>query len=209
MLRLAVKARLAHGRTCILDGTWPTDADRKVWAQMAQEHGVPFRVLILDTPAQTCVESDAAREVRVGRRIIEDIASHFQRASVYPQGEAWDVVTDIHGLYEEFLALLGPAGWQLVHGRLWHPPGRRLLVLGDTVDRGPRLRDVLRLLWHAVRDGVAVYLMGNHERKLLRFYGAYHARELSKWSSRANAETGMALIADREAAELAGFSAPL
>lgn len=222
MLRLAVKARLAHGRTCILDGTWPTDEDRLIWFKLAQEYGAPFKVLILDTGLEECLKSDATRRHRVGSSVIEALSQRFQRHSRFDyelinrgdcieqelpflQGEAWDVVTDIHGMYDEFLSLLKLAGWQIPASRLSHPAGRKLLVLGDMVDRGPRSLEVLRLLRQACLDGVAVCLLGNHDKKLLRFYDAYQEHSLKKWTSWSNAETGMQLIAAEDARELAEF----
>lgn len=109
-------------------------------------------------------------------------------------GTAWDVVGDVHGLRDELLELLAKAGWRCEEGRLSHPQGRKLLFLGDLVDRGYDSLGVLRLVKRAVEDGVARCLLGNHEVKLMRFVETALAGKMERWTSYANAQTGMALL---------------
>src|SRR5699024_1948146 len=49
-----------------------------------------------------------------------------------------------------------------------HPEGRRVLFLGDLVDRGPDTVGVLRLAMGMVAGGTALAVPGNHEAKLVR-----------------------------------------
>ncbi len=243
ILTSTVKARLSHGRTCILDGTWLTDADRKVWADLAAQYGVNFLVLILDTPLEQCVTSNRQRSKRVPEfriqemmnppkpepvvtpsgKVVEQTAPQgFMRTSEYPHvivqrgdrlvhqlpdlgHEQWDVVGDVHGLTQEFLELLRKAGWNTDNGRLSHPQGRKLLLLADLVDRGYDSLGLVRLIRRAVQDGVAVCLKGNHEDKVVRFYDTAKREGIERWSSFANAETGMQLIYAEDGAELVAF----
>ena len=46
--------------------------------------------------------------------------------------------------------------------------GRKVVFLGDLVDRGPASPQVLRLVMSMVRDGIALCVPGNHDIKLLR-----------------------------------------
>ena len=46
------------------------------------------------------------------------------------------------------------------------PPGRKVVFVGDLVDRGPRTPDVLRIAMHMEEAGSAYVVMGNHDRKL-------------------------------------------
>ena len=85
----------------------------------------------------------------------------------------FDIIGDVHGCYDELAALLGRLGY--VHGgsdgeRLaWHhPEGRRAVFLGDLVDRGPRVPEVLRLVMDMVAAGTALCVPGNHDVKFLR-----------------------------------------
>ncbi len=49
-----------------------------------------------------------------------------------------------------------------------HPEGRRLVFLGDLVDRGPDSPAVVELVKRLVEDGLAQCILGNHELNLLR-----------------------------------------
>ncbi len=49
-----------------------------------------------------------------------------------------------------------------------HPAGRKAVFLGDLVDRGPRIADVLELVMGMVEAGSAICIPGNHDMKLLR-----------------------------------------
>jgi protein phosphatase len=49
-----------------------------------------------------------------------------------------------------------------------HPAGRKAVFLGDLVDRGPRIPDVLKLVMDMVESGSAICVPGNHDVKLLR-----------------------------------------
>lgn len=106
-----------------------------------------------------------------------------------------DVIGDVHGLYDELLVLLAKAGWELVDGHLRHPdPERKLLFLGDLVDRGLKTLEVLELVKTAVDDGIAVCLLGNHEQKLLNFLAQARGDGVAVWGSYANAETGCMML---------------
>jgi serine/threonine protein phosphatase 1 len=47
------------------------------------------------------------------------------------------------------------------------PPGDRLVLLGDVINRGPAIEEAMELAWGLVSTGQGVWLMGNHEKKLL------------------------------------------
>ena len=48
------------------------------------------------------------------------------------------------------------------------PPGRKLVFLGDLVDRGPKITQVLKLVMGMVEAGTALCVPGNHDVKLMR-----------------------------------------
>jgi protein phosphatase len=90
----------------------------------------------------------------------------------------FDIIGDVHGCYDELLALLGDLGY-IVEAepvadvrdlgiRVTPPAGRRAIFLGDLVDRGPASPQVLRLVMSMVRSGAALCVPGNHDIKLLR-----------------------------------------
>jgi protein phosphatase len=86
----------------------------------------------------------------------------------------FDVIGDVHGCRSELETLLARLGYQTTPdpgGRAIdaaHPEGRRVVFLGDLVDRGPDTPGVLRLVMGMVAAGHALCVPGNHENKLVR-----------------------------------------
>src|ERR1700734_206702 len=62
----------------------------------------------------------------------------------------FDIIGDVHGCYEELTALLVQLGYKINEGptapSVTPPDGRRAIFVGDLVDRGPKIPDVLRLV---------------------------------------------------------------
>ena len=82
----------------------------------------------------------------------------------------FDIIGDVHGCFDELVALLGELGYEVGADGLSarHPDGRRPFFVGDLVDRGPATPAVLRLVMGMVDAGDALCVPGNHEAKLLR-----------------------------------------
>ncbi len=86
----------------------------------------------------------------------------------------FDVVGDVHGCRSELETLLDRLGYVAIRdaeGRpvdASHPEGRRVVFVGDLVDRGPDSPGVLRLAMGMVGAGHALAVPGNHENKLVR-----------------------------------------
>ncbi len=86
----------------------------------------------------------------------------------------FDVIGDVHGCFGELETLITQLGYGILRddeGRAIdarHPEGRRVIFLGDLVDRGPDVVGVLRLAMGMVGSGNALAVPGNHEAKLVR-----------------------------------------
>ncbi|PJB36899.1 MAG: hypothetical protein CO108_22235 [Deltaproteobacteria bacterium CG_4_9_14_3_um_filter_63_12] len=82
----------------------------------------------------------------------------------------FDIVGDVHGCFAELRALLDKLGYVVSepdgHYEVVHPAGRRLIFLGDLVDRGPQSDEVLRFVMDVVEHSGALNIIGNHEVKL-------------------------------------------
>src|SRR3954453_13636314 len=66
----------------------------------------------------------------------------------------FDIIGDVHGCCDELIALLKTLGYEVSDGGVVTPPdGRRAVFLGDLVDRGPRVPDVLKLVMGMVGAG--------------------------------------------------------
>jgi protein phosphatase len=78
----------------------------------------------------------------------------------------FDIIGDVHGCAEELNGLLDRLGYTGTPRR--HADGRKAVFLGDLVDRGPGIVEVLRTAMSMTRAGTALCVPGNHEMKLLR-----------------------------------------
>jgi protein phosphatase len=101
-------------------------------------------------------------------------AANFEREPLWndrrEDSGPFDIIGDVHGCHTELVELLTLLGYEVPPETptARHPDGRRVLFLGDLVDRGPATPEVLRLAMGMVADGTALCLPGNHEVKLLR-----------------------------------------
>jgi protein phosphatase len=81
----------------------------------------------------------------------------------------FDVVGDVHGCCDELEQLLAELGYcRSANGAYEHPERRRVVFVGDLVDRGPRIVDTVRLVKAMVDAGSALCVPGNHDMKLVR-----------------------------------------
>jgi hypothetical protein len=74
----------------------------------------------------------------------------------------YDLIGDIHGYASELKALLTKMGYQETGG-VWQHPERKVIFLGDFVDRGPEQVETVRIARSMVESGNALAVMGNHE----------------------------------------------
>lgn len=75
-----------------------------------------------------------------------------------------DIIGDIHGELTALQALLMHLGYDSL-GR--HPKNRKLVFVGDLVDRGPDSHGVVQLVQTLVNQDNAYIVLGNHELNLL------------------------------------------
>lgn len=82
--------------------------------------------------------------------------------------QGYDLIGDIHGCGNTLIRLLEQMGYSKKNGIYQHPK-RKVVFLGDIIDRGPNIR----LACHIVRDmvdaGHADIVMGNHEYNVVTY----------------------------------------
>ncbi|KXZ13546.1 hypothetical protein AXI59_05060 [Bacillus nakamurai] len=82
---------------------------------------------------------------------------------------AYDVISDIHGCFDEMIALIQKLGYEVKDGTPVHSEGRTLVFAGDLTDRGPKSVEVMRFVAEAYEKGAVRYVPGNHCNKLYRY----------------------------------------
>ena len=114
---------------------------------------------------------------------LEDVeAASIQRVPSWTNRQhetgPFDIIGDVHGCFDELVALLERLEYRITQTgangaggqgfSVSHPDGRKAVFVGDLVDRGPGVVNVLKLVMSMVADGTALCVAGNHESKLTR-----------------------------------------
>ncbi|MBR1090562.1 metallophosphoesterase [Bradyrhizobium manausense] len=76
--------------------------------------------------------------------------------------QGYDLVGDIHGHAGPLRRLLDELGYTEVEGIFRHA-ARKMIFVGDFIDRGPQQREVLRIARAMCKAGTARAVLGNHE----------------------------------------------
>jgi protein phosphatase len=127
------------------------------------------------------LEREGFGQVHVLRTWEEVDAAEIQREPLWNnlknEHGPFDIIGDIHGCFKELVDLLTQLGYsveQETNGdgspsfSVKPPEGRKVIFLGDLVDRGPSIPEVLRLTMSMVKAGTAPCVPGNHDVKLMR-----------------------------------------
>ena len=80
-----------------------------------------------------------------------------------------DLIADIHGHADKLVELLLKLDYKKSNGAYSHP-NRKVLFVGDYIDRGPKIRETLEIVKAMVDSENAIALMGNHEYNALCFH---------------------------------------
>ena len=81
----------------------------------------------------------------------------------------YDLIGDVHGHADELEAMLERLGYHLTDG-IYRHASRKIIFLGDFVDRGPHQRSVLNIVRAMIDGGGAYAVMGNHEYNAIAYF---------------------------------------
>lgn len=217
IFRARVEGRIAQRLTTFIDGSFLTDEERKPWVDMAKRYGVKPEILVFDDPPDHVRQRNRELSHGLNDEVLERDLSRFQASSKYPYRRALDsmptllpnglphskidVIGDIHGLYLPFERLIEKLGYKIsemgvpIHRK---DPDRKILLLGDFLDRGP---DSIKMLDTAFKMKKAGHFIiaGNHERKLIQYWNSFLDGN-PKTRSFSSAQTAMAFMKKSHAA---------
>ncbi|HTG45786.1 MAG TPA: AAA family ATPase, partial [Verrucomicrobiae bacterium] len=120
------------------------------------------------------LEREGFRHVHVLRSLEEVDAAVIERQPLWNnlkhEHGPFDIIGDVHGCFDELVTLVTQLGYNIDETACTVRPanGRKLVFVGDLVDRGPKITQVLKLVMNAVASGAALCVPGNHDMKLLR-----------------------------------------
>jgi protein phosphatase len=128
------------------------------------------------------LEKEGFRHVHVLRSMAEVEGAVIERQPFWNnlkhERGPFDIIGDVHGCFDELMELLHKLGYKIGDGpeantandvqTVRHPQGRKAVFVGDLVDRGPKIAEVLKLVMDAVATGTGLCVPGNHDMKLMR-----------------------------------------
>jgi len=119
------------------------------------------------------LEREGFRRVFILNGVEEIEAATVERAPLFndrrEMAGPFDIIGDVHGCAEELEMLLGMLGYARGKDGVWQHAERTAIFVGDLVDRGPRVADVLDTVQIMVEAGSALCVRGNHDDKVLRW----------------------------------------
>jgi protein phosphatase len=110
---------------------------------------------------------------------VEGISRQLLYNNKKAENRPFDIIGDVHGCYNELEELLQKLGYGVEKAAAYTESnygynitaahGRKVIFVGDLVDRGPDSPGVLRLVMSMVNKGIAFCVPGNHDVKLKRY----------------------------------------
>ena len=80
----------------------------------------------------------------------------------------YDIIGDIHGCHQTLVSLLERLGYIQQGGHYQHP-SRKVIFVGDFIDRGPMQLETVQTVRAMVDAKQAYAVMGNHEFNAIAF----------------------------------------
>lgn len=191
----------------VFDATNLNDNERKPFVELARKFGVQSHIFIFDTAKEELERRLSQRLERFDLSVIDRQLGMFQKNSDFPFSNVTsddqfillpnllktskiDVVGDTHGLLDETVLLLQKKGWLFHQTHFSHPDlERKVLFLGDIIDRGLQSVPLWIVVKNTVEQGQGLFVMGNHEAKLMNAYSQYQQSGLLRAKSLSNAQT--------------------
>jgi hypothetical protein len=96
----------------------------------------------------------------------------------------YDIIGDIHGHYDLLVRMLKELGYKKT-GQGFSCYSRKVIFTGDYINRGPKIRETVKLIREMVENGNALAILGNHELNAILFLsldtsGKFYRRYLSR-----------------------------
>jgi hypothetical protein len=88
------------------------------------------------------------------------------------QSACYDLIGDVHGYLDLLESLVEQLGYTRKGKSYEHPEGRKLIFVGDLINRGPNSIGVLRAVRETCEQGNGFLTLGNHEFKVLQLDAA-------------------------------------
>ncbi len=197
LLHEAVTSRAKLNKVTFIDATHLRNVERAKYIEIAKKQHVPIIALVFDIPKDELLKRDEQRLQPRGKKRLEQQLRTFQyelrniKKEPYSKlymwdggeltitrqpsphlldlGAGFDVIGDIHGCFDEMMALIHKLGYEK-QGELYiHPQGRRLLSVGDIMSRGPKSIETMLFWLRQIEAGESFMVDSNHGWKIARW----------------------------------------
>lgn len=199
LMDAAIEARCRLNKHVFVDATHLYSEDRQKYVALAKKHHVPIVALVFDIPEAELVRRDEERQEPRGKRRVRQQFQAFKREKRFIKKErfmrTWtiketdepalvrlpspitrdigagiDIIGDIHGCFDELIALLTELGYtENEAGLFLHPDGRTFVSIGDVMSRGPKSLETLQFFLTHTEQGLAGMIDSNHGWKIARW----------------------------------------
>ena len=175
----------------VMDGNWLTADKRQAVLKQAKINNYRRVAIVFQFPEEElpqCNRAELQAMASIERRLQEEgyeekyflnSRREMDQATLvktkYPSDKRnehgpFDIIGDVHGCYNELTRLIRKLGYKEdENGRYCHPENRKLVFVGDVVDRGEASIPTLKLIMKLCADGIAYMVLGNHDDRLLRY----------------------------------------
>ena len=142
------------------------DTDPMFKMEVLNRHLEDFRKIQLPERITSKVKSKVFSSVRIN---VED-AERYKECNLDARKQ-YDIIGDVHGCYEEMMELLTKLGYRTgEQAILSHPdPLRRIVFVGDLIDKGPKSKEVLKAVKFGYERGLVDFVIGNHENFVYKY----------------------------------------
>ncbi len=82
----------------------------------------------------------------------------------------YDIIGDIHGYASTLIQLLEELGYEKNRAGVFYHKERKIIFLGDFIDRGKEESSVINIVKPMIENGYALAVMGNHEFNAISYH---------------------------------------
>ncbi|OJV86225.1 MAG: hypothetical protein BGO43_12220 [Gammaproteobacteria bacterium 39-13] len=179
LLHFVVSKRLQLGKLTVINAPCETQALRSALVRLARRQHVPCAAIVLPSVQgpyqQKLPHQEGFKQVYILQHVeaLEQVIIHRQplESNMKQEKGPFDIIGDVHGCFAELEQLVLNLGYNITledQYYLSHPQGRKLVFVGDLVDRGPKVPEVLRFVMDTAAQGMSFCVNGNHDDKLKR-----------------------------------------
>lgn len=173
ILEFITSKRLQLGKLTIINAFNLHKEERARFITLAKKHYCLTAAIVLDPEVQTDETEKLSHVYNVDPNIDVKVVRQKLHNNKKDESGPFDIIGDVHGCIDELLELIGKLGYEVKIKddcfQISHPDNRKLVFVGDLVDRGRDSPKVLSLVMDVVKTGIGYCLCGNHDDKFAQY----------------------------------------